>query len=311
MCRLSIIVPYDRDEAAFETTLVSVLENRPEYCEVIVAHDGSYCDPFDLGDEVRFVIGDSPDAKSLLKTAINASMGRIVHFLASGARATEGWSDEPIELFEQADLACVSPVIRDLSAGGRVVAAGWRDTSTGLRRPIAAGCEEPGRKELASVQGAFLAASFWRRSVLETITNVDVSEAISCADYVWMATAREAHWRCRVAATSSVIASPQIVWPSEGVRQANQVMQMIRSGLKGEALSRVGLSSFINVALNPVSANRWLELIGRISGQLKSAQSKEIASTIREICNSAGPQATQPQILSLPRRDYGSMRRAA
>ncbi len=43
--RLSIIVPYCRDEAAFETTLVSVLENRPNQCEVLVPHDGSYQDP--------------------------------------------------------------------------------------------------------------------------------------------------------------------------------------------------------------------------------------------------------------------------
>jgi hypothetical protein len=311
VCRLSIIVPYDRDEAAFEATLVSVLENRPEFCEVIVAHDGSYCDPFDLGDEVRFVIGDSPDAKSLLKTAINASLGRIVHFLASGARATEGWSEEPIEMFEQADLACVAPVIRDLSAGGRVVAAGWRDTSTGLRRPIAAGCNEPGRKDIASVQGGYLAASFWRRSVLEAIANVDLTEAISCADYVWMTAARESQWRCRVAPTSSIIASPQIIAPIEGVRQANQVMQMIRSGLKGEGLGRIVIASLINLALNPVSASRWLECVGRVSGQFNSTRSKEIASTIREVSESAGPHANQTQILSMPKRDYGSMRRAA
>ena len=44
VCRLSIVVPYDRDEAAFETSLVSILENRPEYCEVIVSHDGQYQD---------------------------------------------------------------------------------------------------------------------------------------------------------------------------------------------------------------------------------------------------------------------------
>ncbi len=39
--RLSIIVPIGRDLAAFERTLISVLENQPTDCEVLVPHDGS------------------------------------------------------------------------------------------------------------------------------------------------------------------------------------------------------------------------------------------------------------------------------
>ena len=57
--QLSIVVPVHGDAAAFESTLISVLENQPAASEVIVAHDGSYDDPFDLGEEVRFVSAGS------------------------------------------------------------------------------------------------------------------------------------------------------------------------------------------------------------------------------------------------------------
>ncbi len=67
--RLSIVVPISRDLAAFESTLISVLENRPRDCEVLVTHDGSYDDPFNLCDEVRFVIADSAALVDLVSAA--------------------------------------------------------------------------------------------------------------------------------------------------------------------------------------------------------------------------------------------------
>ena len=56
MFSLSIIVPFTGQTESFETTLASVLQNRPARAEVIVAHAGRYDDPWGLKDEVQFVV---------------------------------------------------------------------------------------------------------------------------------------------------------------------------------------------------------------------------------------------------------------
>ena len=46
--RLSIVIPSVHGAQALEETLLSVLENRPEQCEVIVALACEYDDPWNL-----------------------------------------------------------------------------------------------------------------------------------------------------------------------------------------------------------------------------------------------------------------------
>lgn len=311
MCRLSIIVPYDRDEAAFEATLVSVLENRPEFCEVIVAHDGSYSDPFALGDEVRFVITKATKAEEILRIAAADALGRVVHFLGSGARATENWTDEPLTLFEQADLACVSPVIRDMTAASRVIAAGWRDTATRLRAPLASGRSEPTRTDLAAVEGAYLCAGFWRRSALETVLDLSITGALSVTDYLWTTALRLAEWRTRVSPQSTVLAGPRLVQPSEGELMAATIMQRLRSALKHEGTSGVLVSGLANLMLHPQRPVAWKECIGRYRGAGQTAQVAELIAQIREIAETSGPNMAQSRILSMPNRTYAPARRAA
>ena len=91
--RLSIIVPIGRDLAAFERTLVSVLENQPADSEVLVSHDGSYEDPYQLSDEVRFVVTDTAALVNQVAAGVVEARGRFVHVLADGICATSGWTD--------------------------------------------------------------------------------------------------------------------------------------------------------------------------------------------------------------------------
>ena len=53
MPRLSIIIPALGNSARLESTLVSVLENRPLDCDIIVVHTGEYNDPYDLAGEIH------------------------------------------------------------------------------------------------------------------------------------------------------------------------------------------------------------------------------------------------------------------
>lgn len=312
MCRLSIIVPYDRDEAAFETTLVSVLENRPDHSEVVVTHDGSYSDPFDLGDEVRFVIADAGESLDLIRAAVGAASGRVVHVLRLGARATAGWADEPVELFEQSDLASVAPILCDTSKRDRIVAAGWRDDVRGLRRPIAAAARELSRRDRASIMGSYLAASFWRRSTIEALLEMPAGAAPSVADYAWAHALQAAGWRCRVAGESRVLASPSLVVPSEGARRAATAMQLVRAAVRAEGLKNVGASAALSVLCRPVSGSAWGEVVGRLATMAGGAsRAEDIGGAIRRFAELAGPDAAEPRILSLPQQQPTSFRRAA
>ena len=98
--------------SAFEDTLVSVLENQPAGSEILVAHNGSYDDPFELDGEVRFVTADSGHFLDLVSNAVHQARGRFVHILAPGRLGTCGWADAALKQFESRDVVTVAPVVR-------------------------------------------------------------------------------------------------------------------------------------------------------------------------------------------------------
>lgn len=303
MCRLSIVVPYDRDEAAFETSLVSVLENRPEYCEIIVSHDGQYPDPFDLGDEVRFVIAPGADSVSLIKAAVSAAMGRVVHVMMGGARATENWSEEPVSMFEQADLACVAPIIRDLSSGECVIAAGWRDNGSRLQQPIARGAKTPSRRDVAAIQGAYLMASFWRRSTLESILELPLNNFDGALDYVLATALQKSGWRCRLSPASEVVASPRALSTVAGVATSWSAIQLFRSSIGKERGLGAAVSGLLGAITSPFDGAAWGEMFGRLAAAFRSSdEAGELATEMADICGKIGPNAASEQILKMPNK---------
>jgi hypothetical protein len=172
--RLSIVIPTPADTAAMEETLVSVLEHRPDDCEIVVALGCEYADPWNIREEVRFV--QAPSGSSLVgcvNLGVAASAGAVVHILAAGWRATEGWTDRPMERFEDDDVGAVVPLgvaadDRDhvVSAGVRCAVGGRRinvAADTRWRRAKAADCPPTGG---TVPQGPSLESGFWRSNVL-------------------------------------------------------------------------------------------------------------------------------------------------
>lgn len=164
--RITIIVPLVSENAAFEATLVSVLEHRPPGCEVVVAHDGHYRDPFDLSDEVVFAQAESSQVTTLVRAALRVSQSRFVHVIAPGLQATEGWLDPALSLFGNPNVAAVAPTVVDIQSN-RLVSEGWRDLPGRLCCPITT---ESSRSETGrAVTGCYLQASFWRQNVLSAV----------------------------------------------------------------------------------------------------------------------------------------------
>jgi hypothetical protein len=167
--RLSIIIPVASGVELLEDTLVSVLENRPESCEVIVVHPGCYDDPYQLGDEVDFL--QSPRRAGLVDLAnlgISAARGEVVHLLACGALVEEGWTQPALAHFAAADVASVTPLVLDADDPARVAAAGVAYGWGGRRRLIGKGRQSGACDALADRSaGPPLAAAFYRRLALD------------------------------------------------------------------------------------------------------------------------------------------------
>jgi hypothetical protein len=169
--RLSIVIPA-ADVAALEDTLVSVLENRPADCEIIAALAVPYADPWSIGDEVRFV--PAPAGAGLIdcvNLGVASSAGEIVHVLAAGWRATEGWADAALARFEEDDVAAVAPLAVAADDRTRVVAAGIRRTRGG--RSLANVPPRGGRRveeftaaDAPIVSAPAIEAGFWRAESL-------------------------------------------------------------------------------------------------------------------------------------------------
>lgn len=175
MPRLSIIIPYSGDEVALETTLVSVLENRPADCEILVSHDGSYRDPYALGDEVLFIETAKPASEvSLLNEALRAAVSPVLHILRCGVRVMEAWTDDPLRLIKEQDASVVAPVYLNKQDGQEY--SGLDLSQLWCRRLVSA--DEPiGEGKLAPV----LAGCFIKRRVLLALDGLrnDVSMTVA------------------------------------------------------------------------------------------------------------------------------------
>ena len=168
MIRLSIIVPAIGEQAKIDATLISVLENRPSNCEVIVPCAESYQDPYDLSDEVRFIVSpDTAPVSVLLNRGIANSSSERVHWLTPGILATDGWTESPLRLIGEGKTNFVAPLVLDESNPNRIESAGVRFTRGGSRKTIGQNVRHPSRKSIRlRVDGPSLQTGFGRTESL-------------------------------------------------------------------------------------------------------------------------------------------------
>lgn len=108
--RLSIIVLHQDDDAKLESTLLSLLENRNEkHHEIILVHDGSYRDPYNLSDdEIRIIQASDRDGRmDQINKAVAIARSPNVQILFPGIKVESNWCDEALELLASPEIACV------------------------------------------------------------------------------------------------------------------------------------------------------------------------------------------------------------
>lgn len=303
---LSIAIPHVGDEGSFETSLISVLENRPERCEVLVAHDGSYSDPFDLGDEVRFVVAEQGDVVSLVLAAAQATRCGLLHVLAGGARATEGWTEAAVEAFDDPATAAVAPRAMQDNGSERIATIGWTDRIGGLCRGVATGRRKATRRDLVSVRGPLLEASFWRTDWLCQLAVLPTDADPVVAQCGWSQALMARGHRIVAANDSCVQIGPEPSGlgplPARTACRLQAIQQVIQQRGGGAAVA-AGLVSILAGVHRP---SIWREAIGRMAQPLCGGDfARRYAAGLRTFSGSqdaATDRLDPPHTLSMPRR---------
>ena len=300
--QLSIVVPVHGDAAAFESTLISVLENQPAASEVIVSHDGSYDDPFDLGEEVRFVSADSGKYRDLVSTAAHQARGRFVHLLSDGLLATEGWTEHAVHALDHFDTAAVAPVIRS-KHDQKIMAAGW---SNGIARLGKPSTKLPLKSKRATqVVGAYLQASFWRRDVLRSLSAAFDGHEVFEASMVYHYLLRKAGWRTDLVADSSVLCEfESLPWDRVSLRRGMR-LAAIRNYFAGMTSTQNLLSAGLACLSNLTSPSMLIEALGQSLAPLSKDLKRQIHLDAVLTCDDQG------MIVLMPRHGADTNRYAA
>jgi hypothetical protein len=268
--RISIVVPHLGDVVAFEESLVSVLENRPLGAEVWVAHDGTYQDPFDLGDEVRFVTAGSGSAAALVAAAAEVATARFIHVIGGGVRATHEWTRSAIDCLQDDTVAVVAPVVRR-AIEQPITAAGWCDSAIDIVSPLGHGADAINRRQAAKIRGAYLMASFWATGPLRSVCRAFALDDTIAAQYAWSRLLTDNGWRCELATESVVLAQDQALFAAPSFRRGQTLRSLSaeidqRSGY-GAVAAALAANLFTPSRL--LSPGRWLETIGQVSGLVR------------------------------------------
>ena len=221
MTRLTIIIPYvgsDDDSARsrgvkqLEETLVSVLENRPRDAQVVLVHDGSYADPYELSDELS--IRPEPAGKSicdLVNGVLADCETEVAAILSPGTIATPDWTREIVERFSDDSLGSVSPLVVSKDDAQRIIAVGVHYSAGGARKLQGTGrAVTPRRLRSSRILGPSFYAGFYRVDAVLAVGGFDAQVGDDLADVDLAATLAAVGYRSELAAESCLVADPEI-----------------------------------------------------------------------------------------------------
>lgn len=155
--RLSLIVPFQCDSQALETTLLSVLEARSSDHELIVVHRGQYQDPYGLGGDEAVVV-ETASAASLpqqLNTAVETATGDVIQVVLPGTLLEPDWCNDALAAFDQMDIDLIALGVDDSKS--KQVQYGF-DSDSLPQRCFAT--------EASKISGPLLEGTMIRRSVI-------------------------------------------------------------------------------------------------------------------------------------------------
>lgn len=196
----SIVIPMVGREQAFDDTLASILRGQSAQCQIIVAHDGSYTDPYDLRREVTFAQTEngSNGMAALLNTAIQSSTRPLTAIVHPGTELPEHWCESIASAFDDPSVGSVAVPVVDEAKPDRI-AAGGISLQAGLNRKLIGAGHRLKKRSTQKLRplGPTLWAGFYRTSLLKTMFPLCEHMEASYLDADIALTARTLNLNCR------------------------------------------------------------------------------------------------------------------
>jgi hypothetical protein len=309
--RLSIVIPCRKFNQHVEDTLVSVLENRPPHCDVIVPTAGKYDDPYRLADEVTFVEADSQATPTqLINCGFSEARASIVHLLHPGMRAVEGWTDGIHAHFSQPDVAAVSPVVVNHVADSRSLWLGIGYWSCGVRRVLGRGTHLAERR-LARIHvlGPSFAAGFYRHDAVSAVGYFDQRMEPACADIDLALALRALGLRTVIDAGCRVLARELDVRPRATFQTARHLERIYRRYMPASWSQRLLHLAVATAELvqNLPHPRAVAPLCGRLIARLESGVRERQARRLEEAATRLAQSSASSRRVSV-RGDFSNRR---
>jgi hypothetical protein len=283
--RLSIVIPCAERIERFEDTLVSVLQNRPKDCEVLVVQPRPYDDPYDLCGEVRFVEAvRSSSLVDLINVGVRASRSRIVHLLSCDTQVESGWSDAVLSHFDDERIGSVSPLLVQHGDQNRIVTTGV-DFGVGgelIHRNQSVARDQIQRRRTL---GPTLHAAYYRRQAIID-AGCFCSEAGPQLAHVDMAIQLRSLGLRHVVETESAVSTARRLKHPLSLRDGKQVERLFWQHASSRGLlsslvahpAAVAAETFRNIYRPAIALQllgRLLALVELVQGKRKKSEAKE------------------------------------
>lgn len=172
--RYSVIVPVVGQPAALDDTLASILRDMPEGSEVILVHDGTFEDSYNIGEELTLVDAGTKRLSSQFAAAFERSSGDVIAIVRPGVQLPEGWGGIVKDEFSDPAIASAVPIITGQAKPDQIVAAGVK-TNYHYRRMLVGQGKTVAQRVFGRLNplGPTSWAGFYRRSTLAMIGNLD------------------------------------------------------------------------------------------------------------------------------------------
>jgi len=260
--RLALVIPVVGSTEGLENTLLSVLEHRPEDCEVIVATSAAYDDPYKLQGEIQ-ILGARPRAGLVecANLAISSTTAPIIHLLAVGAQATDGWTDRVLRHFENPRVAAVVPFVHSTEDPKSLLAAGVSYLGNGRKqicRNVNA-CEQ--------IVGPQLRAAFYRKSAIDAIGGIPSQVGDTLAEVDLGLILRKAGWQIELEPACKVLAQQIDGGSPAGFRSALWSERLYWRHFSHDGITGLVMHPLMQLA-DIVRTKPWWRALASAAGQL-------------------------------------------
>ena len=284
--RFSIIIPVVGQPSALDETLASILRDLGEDCEVVLVHDGTFEDPYNIADELTVIDAQTKRLAAQVSIAVKQSAGQIIAIVRPGVELPEQWTNVVAAAFEDPTVASAAPILVAQSKSQSIVTAGvhtnyhYRRLLTGSRKKLA-------QRVFGRLQplGPSAWAAFYRRSTLTMIGDLDQKTEDQYFDLDLALTLSQMGYACASLPTivCQIDRSARVERESQRPHGVSAQRSIARHAAGESTFSR-GLTSFVSELLSAIlKPGAFQQAIGRFQASRFKAIDAAFATRMAEI----------------------------